>query len=79
MERYFGGALCYGPDIEDGFYYDMWMGKNTISSEGDMPKLEKLYNQMMKEKQPFQVQPTLKVTFSRPIFREIFYDILHYM
>ena len=29
MERYFGGALCYGPDIEDGFYYDMWMGDRT--------------------------------------------------
>lgn len=54
MERYFGGALCYGPDIEDGFYYDMWMGNTTISSEADMPKLEKLYYQMMKEKQPFQ-------------------------
>ena len=55
MERYFGGALCYGPDIEDGFYYDMWMGSNSVSSEADMPKLEKLYYQMMKEKQPFEV------------------------
>merc|ERR1711935_586220 len=54
MERYFGGRLCYGPDIEDGFYYDMWMGERTVSSEADMPKLEKLYQQMMKEKQPFQ-------------------------
>ena len=54
MERYFGGALCYGPDIEDGFYYDMWMGDRTVSSENDMPKLEKLYAQMLKEKQPFQ-------------------------
>lgn len=54
MERYFGGSLCYGPDIEDGFYYDMWMGERTVSSEADMPKLEKLYQQMMKEKQPFQ-------------------------
>ena len=54
MERYFGGSLCYGPDIEDGFYYDMWMGDRTVSSEADMPKLEKLYQQMMKEKQPFQ-------------------------
>jgi len=54
MERYFGGALCYGPDIEDGFYYDMWMGPQSVSSEADMPKLEKLYNQMMKEKQPFE-------------------------
>ena len=54
MERYFGGALCYGPDIEDGFYYDMWMGDQTVSSESDIPKLEKLYAQMLKEKQPFQ-------------------------
>ncbi|KAK6051387.1 threonine--tRNA ligase, partial [Cooperia oncophora] len=24
MERYCGGHLCYGPPIEEGFYYDMW-------------------------------------------------------
>ncbi len=24
MERIFGGHLCYGPPIEEGFYYDMW-------------------------------------------------------
>merc|ERR1711953_544205 len=54
MERYFGGALCYGPPIEDGFYYDMWMGERTVSEKEDIPKLEKLYAQMIKEKQPFQ-------------------------
>ncbi len=24
MERHYGGHLCYGPPIEQGFYYDMW-------------------------------------------------------
>ena len=25
MERHYGGCLCYGPPIENGFYYDMWL------------------------------------------------------
>jgi threonyl-tRNA synthetase len=25
MERTYGGCLCYGPPIENGFYYDMAM------------------------------------------------------
>ena len=25
MERFYGGCLCYGPPIENGFYYDMFM------------------------------------------------------
>lgn len=25
MERFYGGCLCYGPPIEDGFYYDMFL------------------------------------------------------
>jgi len=25
MERTYGGCLCYGPPIEQGFYYDMFM------------------------------------------------------
>lgn len=25
MERYYGGHLCYGPPIENGFYYDMFI------------------------------------------------------
>ncbi|KAG1680539.1 Threonine--tRNA ligase, cytoplasmic [Nymphon striatum] len=26
MERVYGGCLCYGPPIENGFYYDIFMG-----------------------------------------------------
>lgn len=25
MELYYGGHLCYGPPIENGFYYDMFI------------------------------------------------------
>lgn len=25
MERHYGGLLCYGPPIEEGFYYDMFL------------------------------------------------------
>lgn len=25
MERIYGGCLCYGPPIESGFYYDMYL------------------------------------------------------
>merc|ERR1711970_251091 len=32
----------------------MWMGERTVSEKEDIPKLEKLYAQMIKEKQPFQ-------------------------
>ena len=25
MERHYGGHLCYGPPIEEGYYYDMFL------------------------------------------------------
>lgn len=25
MERFYGGCLCYGPPIDNGFYYDMFL------------------------------------------------------
>lgn len=25
MERHYGGCLCYGPPIENGYYYDMYI------------------------------------------------------
>lgn len=41
MERYCGGHLCYGPPIDEGFYYDMFLKEKTINQE-DFPKLEEL-------------------------------------
>ncbi|KAK3790525.1 hypothetical protein RRG08_060574 [Elysia crispata] len=52
MELHCGGHLCYGPPIEEGFYYDMWCPESVSSSE--LPKLESLVKNISKEKQPFE-------------------------
>jgi hypothetical protein len=31
MERVYGGHLCYGPPIENGFYYDMYSPDRNVS------------------------------------------------
>ncbi|XP_021344667.1 threonine--tRNA ligase, cytoplasmic-like, partial [Mizuhopecten yessoensis] len=53
MERLYGGHLCYGPPIEGGFYYDMWSGDKTVSSE-DYPVMDGMVKSIVKEKQPFE-------------------------
>ena len=30
LERCYGGCLCYGPPIENGFYYDMFLQDNQV-------------------------------------------------
>ncbi|CAG5130644.1 unnamed protein product, partial [Candidula unifasciata] len=52
MERNTGGHLCYGPPIEDGFYYDMWCQEPISSSV--FPDLETIVKNIAKEKQPFE-------------------------
>ncbi|XP_056401329.1 threonine--tRNA ligase 1, cytoplasmic isoform X2 [Hyla sarda] len=53
MERVYGGCLCYGPPIENGFYYDMFLEEGGVSSN-DFTGLENLCKKIMKEKQPFE-------------------------
>ncbi|KAJ3648608.1 hypothetical protein Zmor_020401 [Zophobas morio] len=53
LERVYGGCLCYGPPIESGFYYDMYLEEKGISA-GDFPSLENLMKSIVKEKQPFE-------------------------
>ncbi|KAM9743075.1 threonine--tRNA ligase 1, cytoplasmic [Menidia menidia] len=53
MERVYGGCLCYGPPIENGFYYDMFLENDGVSSN-DFPGLETLCKKIIKEKQPFE-------------------------
>lgn len=30
MERIYGGCLCYGPPIDNGFYYDMFLEDRSV-------------------------------------------------
>lgn len=53
MERCYGGKLCYGPPIENGFYYDMHHEGDGVSPN-DYKALEELVKKIVKEKQPFE-------------------------
>ncbi|XP_014222509.1 threonine--tRNA ligase, cytoplasmic isoform X2 [Trichogramma pretiosum] len=53
LERVYGGCLCYGPPIQDGYYYDMYTGEKGISVD-DYPCLDSLFKNIVKEKQPFE-------------------------
>ncbi|XP_015348626.1 threonine--tRNA ligase 2, cytoplasmic isoform X2 [Marmota marmota marmota] len=53
MEIYYGGHLCYGPPIENGFYYDMFIGDRAVSST-ELSALEDICKTIIKEKQPFE-------------------------
>merc|ERR1712002_1263306 len=53
MERVYGGHLCYGPPIEQGFYYDMYSEDYRVS-DNDFKVLDDLVKTIVKEKQPFE-------------------------
>lgn len=53
MERHYGGHLCYGPPIEEGFYYDMYLPDRNVNPS-DYPHLETIVSKVVKEKQPFE-------------------------
>merc|ERR1719474_1035879 len=53
MERVYGGHLCYGPPIEQGFYYDMHHEGLGVS-QADYPGIEEVMKKITKEKQPFE-------------------------
>lgn len=53
MELAYGGCLCYGPPIENGFYYDMYLKDKGVSSN-DFAELEKIMKRGVSEKQPFE-------------------------
>lgn len=51
LALYPGAKLGIGPSIEDGFYYDFDLEEPL--SDSDLPKIEKLMKQIIKEKQVF--------------------------
>lgn len=53
MERIYGGHLCYGPPIEEGYYYDMHVDGQGVSNL-DFPGIEEVMKKITKEKQPFE-------------------------
>ncbi len=59
MEQHYGCSLCYGPPIENGFYYDMHLTPAQLAAGGsvtpaDFPGLTQLCEAATGQKQPFQ-------------------------
>ena len=54
LEREFGAKLTIGPPLDNGFYYDCYMGSRVVH-ESDYKDLEKQIKKICdKEKQPFE-------------------------
>ena len=53
LERHYGGHLCYGPTVEDGFYYDMYIEDRQVTP-AEFPQLEQIVKSIVKEKQKFE-------------------------
>ncbi|CAK0779434.1 hypothetical protein CVIRNUC_004773 [Coccomyxa viridis] len=53
LEACFGAKLTIGPALEEGFYYDCFLGERTLT-EADKAALEKQVQQIVKEKQDFE-------------------------
>jgi threonyl-tRNA synthetase len=68
-ERRFGCNLCFGPPIEDGFYYEMALPGGAAVQQSDWKPLEILFGKIVKEKQPFE-----RLVISKEDLLEMFKD-----
>lgn len=53
LELEYGVDLTIGPSLDEGFYYDCYMGDRTLS-EADKKQIEKRIEQIIKENQKFE-------------------------
>ena len=53
LESVYGAYLTIGPPLQQGFYYDCFMGEHTIH-DSDLKKIEDKASDITKKKYPFQ-------------------------
>ena len=53
LENKYGAHLCVGPAIEDGFYYDVYLGGSTIAPDHN-EGIQKEYDNVVKGKHAFE-------------------------
>ncbi|KAL6782374.1 TST1 [Auxenochlorella protothecoides x Auxenochlorella symbiontica] len=68
LELEFGAELTIGPALEEGFYYDCYLGDRTLC-EPDRDTIQKRMQQIVKAKQAFE-----RVTVSRAEALEMFQE-----
>lgn len=54
MEYKYKGALCIGPPLDDGFYYDIYLPDNAKITEADFADLNKRVENIAKQKRTFE-------------------------
>ena len=54
LENAYGSKLCIGPALDEGFYYDAYMGNNVIESITDFDIIEKEAKKIATANSPFQ-------------------------
>jgi threonyl-tRNA synthetase len=69
MENAYGAKLCIGPALEEGFYYDAYMGNNVIESGTDYKIIEEEVNKITHQNNPFQ-----RLTMTKQEALELFKD-----
>ncbi|KAM4013442.1 threonine--tRNA ligase, mitochondrial [Anomaloglossus baeobatrachus] len=53
LERIYGGLLCHGPSVENGFFYDVHLENGSVQGS-DLPALEMVCKDILRQKAPFQ-------------------------
>jgi len=53
LEQEFGGYLCAGPPLENGFFYDVYIGENRITPD-HYERIEKRFKKIAEENHTFQ-------------------------
>lgn len=66
LEHTYGGHLCIGPALEEGFYYDIYMGKNSVD-EKEYPKIEENAKAVITANHPYS-----RLTLSKSDALELF-------
>ena len=54
MENAFGCQLCIGPALEEGFYYDAYMGKHVVEQNSDYKPIEDAVKTICHGNHPYQ-------------------------
>ena len=67
LEACFGAKLTIGPALEEGFYYDCFLGERTLT-EADKAALEKQVQQVRSAALPACAMPALPCAVSRHLW-----------
>lgn len=69
LEKVYGAYLCIGPALNEGFYYDSYLGNKAISEEKDYKPIQDAAESIIKQNYPYQ-----RLTLTKEQALELFQD-----